>query len=236
MISRVWNIIQLPLVVLMVVVVFAFAKARHKQTKINEVSITFTASNGLFITENTVNKLLIQKSDTLASSRVEILDLKEMESRVLQNAMVENAIVYKTLNGNIGAVVQQRTPIARLLDQQKYMDREHFLMPLSPVYTARVPLVTGYSEENAAEVFDFLTYVGEDEFLKRWITGIRMSGRDATLLVRDGTYEVKYGRLDKYESKFMRLDAFLKHAKTESKLEQYKQIDLRYAGQVIGIK
>ena len=83
-----------------------------------------------------------------------------MEERLLKNQMIQRAEVYITVDGILGAKIKQRTPIARVIDKlDYYLDTEGEKMPLSSVYTARVPIITGAVEEHAKPLTDLLLQI-----------------------------------------------------------------------------
>ena len=152
-----WNFIGFIVLSSFIVFLFGFAMQRNEARNLSKIVITFEDETPPFITLNTVNKLLIQNFETVASIPKEALVLKEVEERLLKNQMIHSAEVYITVDGILGAKIKQRTPIARIVDKQDYyLDTEGEKMPLSSVYTARVPIVTGAVMEHAKPLTDLL--------------------------------------------------------------------------------
>ena len=152
-----WNFIGFIVLSSFIVFLFGFAMQRNEARNLSKIVITFEDETPPFITLNTVNKLLIQNFETVASIPKEALVLKEVEERLLKNQMIHSAEVYITVDGILGAKIKQRTPIARVVDTHDYyLDTEGEKMPLSSVYTARVPIVTGAVMEHAKPLTDLL--------------------------------------------------------------------------------
>ena len=103
-----------------VVFLFGFTMQRNEARNLSKIVIAFEDETPPFITLNTVNKLLIQNFETVASIPKEALVLKEVEERLLKNQMIHSAEVYITVDGILGAKIKQRTPIARVVDTQDY--------------------------------------------------------------------------------------------------------------------
>ena len=143
------DIFKLVIVLGMAGLLHGFSAQRNGGRKLTNVEVEFTDENSPFITLSTVNKLLIQKIATLTSITKETLVLKEMETRLLQNPMIRDAQVFVTVDGTLGANIKQRNPIARVAGSPDYyVDEDGKTMPLSSVYAARVPLITGTSKNN----------------------------------------------------------------------------------------
>ena len=156
-----------------VVFLFAFAGVKNNHRKISGIKVSFIGEENLFITEEAVNKLLIQNNDSINSLPKEILDLNGLETALKSSPMIKTAQVYLTVDGEVRADVEQRKPIARVsTNASYYIDDEGMYMPLSSNRSARVPLVTGYVEKNnLGNVFKIARKIYHDEFLKTHIVG-----------------------------------------------------------------
>ena len=144
--KRSLKVIKYVLVVALLVFLYSFTTERNMKRNLTKIDVEFVDENPPFITLNTVNKLLIQSQDNVTSINKETLDLKEMENRLLKNPMIRDAQVYLSVDGVLGAKIEQRTPIARVAGSPDYyLDTDGMKMPLSEIYTARVPLINGNS-------------------------------------------------------------------------------------------
>ena len=146
-----WGVIKFILILGLVVFVFSFSNQRNNARNISEMTIEFEDEDRLFISQKTVNKLLIQNIDSVTSIDKDTLVLNKMESILLENPMIKNAEVYITIDGILGVNVTQRKPVARVKNEPDfYLDEDGEKMPLSAEYSARVPIVTGISEHQYA--------------------------------------------------------------------------------------
>lgn len=233
-----WNYIKAFVLVGLTLFLFSFAKNRNEARKISEIQLHFTNSENLYVTEEAVNKLLIQNEVKVQSVGKETLDLNRVESVLDTHAMIENAEVFMSIDGKLGATITQRKPIARVLDASfYYIDRQGLKMPLSPYYSARVPLVTGIQEENLQEVFPMVEYIRGDEFLSQHITSIH---RDASgfyrLDLRELDFELSFGKPNELERKFNNFKAFYQKAMKDKKLNTFTKVDLQFGNQVVCTK
>ncbi len=152
-----WGVIKFLVISGFIVFMFGFSKQRNEVRKITKIDIEFKEENRLFITENMVNKMLIQNKDSAKSIGKETLDLNKMEKRLLENPMIKNADIFVTIDGVLGVKVIQRRPLARVEGNPNfYLDEDGKNMPLSSVYSARVPIITGMSESQYPEVTELV--------------------------------------------------------------------------------
>lgn len=217
---------------------FSFAENRNSNRKILEVELAFTNAGNLYITEGAVNKLLIQNNVTPKSLGKETLDLNKVESLLNSHEMIENAEVFLSLTGTLGAVITQRKPIARVLGENMYyIDRQGLRMPLSDFHSARVPLVRGVRAEHFQEIFPLLTYIAESEFLSRQIVGIERSPEGLYALETRGfDFVILLGKVTDLEKKFNNFRAFYQQAMKDKKLDTYSKVNLRFGNQVVCTK
>ena len=217
---------------------FSFTKKRNDARKLTKLDVEFVDENSPFITFNTVNKLLIQNQAKVTSIGKETLVLKKMEQRLQENPMVRDAQVYVSVNGTLGAKIEQRKPIGRVsASPDYYLDADGKMMPLSGVYSARVPLITGISKNNFTEVTQLLLKINDDEFMKQSVVGLnrKMNG-EIELELRKTNFKVLFGKPENIEKKFQNFKAFYKKTKQDSTLYGYNMVNLKFESQVIATK
>ena len=217
---------------------FGFSKQRNEVRKITKIDVEFKDEYRMFITENTVNKLLIQNKDSIPSLGKETLDLNKMEKRLLENPMIKNAEVYITVDGVLGANVIQRRPIARVEGIPNfYLDEDGKKMPLSTVHSARVPIVTGISGNQFAEVAELVKKITNDEFMEKYVIGLDvMPDGDLFLRIRKNEFKVLFGKPIDIDNKFQKFKAFYKLTKQDSLLSSYSLVNLKFNSQVVATK
>ena len=233
-----WGIIKFLVITSLIVFMFGFSKQRNEVRKIAKIDIDFKDENRLFITENTVNKLLIQNKDSVTSIGKETLDLNKMEKRLLENPMIKNADVYVTVDGVLGVKVIQRKPVARVKGNPNfYLDEDGLNMPLSSVHSARVPIITGISENQYVEVTELVKKITNDEFMKEYVVGLDVTDEgDVFLRIRKNEFKVLFGKSIDIENKFQKFKAFYKLTKKDSLLDTYNLINLKFSDQVVATK
>ena len=145
--------------------------------------------------------------------------------------MIKSAQVYLTVNGVVMAKVEQKTPIARVEnDEMFYIDDEGFRMPLSTEHSARVPLVYGVVEdEDLQRVYKLALAAFNDSFLKTYLTEIHQNkNKEISLKLRLLDFEVLVGNIDNLEQKLKNLKAFYQKAKKDNMLDVYKSVNLQF--------
>tara|TARA_B100000795_G_scaffold64932_1_gene43983 strand:- start:4189 stop:4905 length:717 start_codon:yes stop_codon:yes gene_type:complete len=233
-----WTIVWFIVLSALVVFLFGFTKQRNSARNLSKTVIDFVDETPPFITLNSVNKLLIQNFDTVVSIPKEALILREVEDRLLKNEMIRDAEVYITVHGILGAKIKQRNPIARVSAlTDYYLDDQGEKMPLSSVYTARVPIVTGAADIHSVALTDLLLQINQDQMMKSSVIGLDVS-EDGTfqMRIRKHNFIVLFGSPENAERKFQNYKAFYQKIKQDSMLLDYKTVDLRFGSQVVATK
>jgi cell division protein FtsQ len=231
-------VIRIVLIVVMMVFLLGFSRQRNNKRNLEKISIEFIDENEPFITHDAVNKLLIQNVDSVTSIVKETLVLNEMEQRLLGNPMIRDAEVFVTVDGALGARIEQRNPIARVADSPDYyLDEDGKKMPLSAVYTARVPLITGKSQSDLTEVTELLLEIEKDDFMKSSVVGLHIENNGNIILrLRKHDLKVRFGKPKDIARKFQNLKAFYKKTKQDNLINNYDLIDLQFGNQVVATK
>ena len=224
----------------LVVFLFAFTTKRNESRKIVKTDVQFVGDNNLLVTTEMVNKLLIDKSGVGKSIDKDKLDLNTLEKNINKHDMIEKSEVFVSIDGTLKAVVTQRIPIARYFGDESsfYLDSKGSKMPLSEIYAARVPMISGrLTSENQQEIATLLKMIYVDDFLKKNITGMRIENDgDVILKTRNYEYDILFGKTINMEAKFNNYKAFYQKAISDSSINYYKKINLKFTQQVVCTK
>ena len=235
-----WSTIRLVLMFALVLFLYSFTANRNLNRKLKKAEVIFENNEVLFVSPETVNKLLIEnKSDVKTIAKVEV-DLNKLEKSINKNRMIEKSDVYVTIDGTLRAKVKQKTPIARVFDNSGsfYIDYEGSTMPLSELNSARVPLVWGeITDKNKKKLSEILKMIYNDEFLKKNIIGVQILPKDELLMKnRNYNFDILFGKPINIEKKFNNYKAFFQKEVNDSILNKYKKINLKFTQQVVCIK
>lgn len=233
-----WGLIKFLVLTSIVVFLFSFTKKRNATRNLSKIDIEFLDDNEPFITRSTVNKLLIQNHDSVTGIVKEALVLREAEARLRENKMIRDAEVFITVDGVLGARIEQRNPIARVVAlNDYYLDADGKNMPLSNVYSARVPIVRLNSKVEVDALTTLLLKIRDDEFMKMSVVGLNVSNNGMIeMQLRKQDFKIVFGKAQNIEKKFQNFKAFYQKAKMDSTLQSYRTVDLQFGNQVVATK
>lgn len=235
-----WTNIRLILMVFLIIFLYSFTSYRNSIRKIRKTEVSFLGENTLFMKEEMVNKLLIEKQSQLKTINKVDLDLDRLEKSVNKQQLIQKADVFVSVDGVLKAVVIQKKPLGRVFDESGsfYVDAEGNKMPLSENYTARVPLISGKMDAVKSEkLAEVLNNVAGDDFLKKNIIGIQILPNGNLVMVnRNYDFQIDFGKTINIEKKFKNYKAFFQKAVSDSTLNNYRRINLKFTKQVVCLK
>ncbi|RXP60303.1 cell division protein FtsQ [Lutibacter sp. HS1-25] len=235
-----WNIIKGIVLLGSVGFLVGFSYEKNKAVKISEIDVEFEDGSNLFMDYQMVNKLLIQNGKTVKNQPKSVIDLHNLEANVISHPMVESASVFLTVDGLLKTKIKQRTPIARVITQNKsyYIDSQAKTMPLSENHSARVLLISGDIKETDNEQIHLLvSKIMGDGFLKKQIIAVeKINKNEFVLIMRVGDQKVEIGKIENLDSKFKNLNSFLNKTMSDQTIDNYASINLEYNNQVVCTK
>jgi cell division protein FtsQ len=200
----------------------------------------------------------VQHADTtalLALAQVDTIDtMLEVDpalvaDRVQRHPWIASATASRLPTGTLSIDIQERTPVALVMDTQGrpdfFLDRDGFAMPLVAGAVYDVPLLRGFREKyhpvqpvQDAAVRDLLAALADvDNATDALISelDIQPSGEivlRTTPLAGRGSIPVSLGRED-FANRLARLQTFWHRAILTQPEKSFTLIDLRYNGQVV---
>ena len=141
-----WSKIILTLVLILIGGLFYSTNSINSKRNINDIIVDFESTNKLFITQDSILKLL--PTSFLNKKSV---DINYLESLVNSNGFIKNSEAYVSIEGNLIIKVEQRNPIGRIISDNAtfYIDDESEIMTISKIYSSRVPVIFNYSESSS---------------------------------------------------------------------------------------
>ena len=234
-----WNYIKIVSLVIVIGGLYGFANYREKRKKVDDISINFLGDNNLYLTEDSVNKLLIQNYGSLKNRAKEKVVLNTIEKVIKSNPMVENAQVYFSIEGELISKIVQRRPIGRVEGVSKfYLDDTGKRMPFSKYHSARVPIITGkITGKTLEDAYVILEFVNEDDFLRKNVIGIHIEEEGKyQLKLRVENFVVNLGGVENLDEKFKNFMAFYVKAAKDKTLNKYAIVSLEFENQVVCTK
>jgi len=211
---------------------YSFSSLRNEQKKVSNIIVQFEDGENNFLTHLMVNKLLIQSGDSIQNQAKSVINLYKLENNVTQNPYVEKASVFLTIEGMLKAIIKQRGPVARIINEYEsyYVDKQGVKIPLSDNFSSRVLLVSGiFNDKNLEEILPLIHTILSDNFLQKEVVGIsRSSAGEYQFAVRSGDYKINFGKLTEVDVKIKKLKAFYNKTFEDKTIQNYKTINVKY--------
>ena len=238
--KKILKYIFFPILLVGIGFLYGFSNQRNSKQMITKSVVKFQSKEPYFLSEQIVNKLLIQNNATVKKQAKSVIDLYKLEEQVLENPYVEKVSLFITIDGKLNTFIKQREPIARILsgNSSYYVDSQGVKVPISENFSARVPVISGISNENeVSKLMVLLNKLVNDDFLSKEIIGIEFKDQNEYIFtVRSGNYRINFGDLTDIEKKTKKLKAFYSKVFLDSTIHKYKTINIKYHNQVVGEK
>lgn len=205
-------------------------------------------------------KMFVEKDDVLrdiqktakgsiVNKQFAAINLGELERSLEKNAWIRDAELYFDTKDILHVSVAERQPIARVFNtagSSFYIDSAGYQLPLLETYSAKLPVVTGFTAAKKLGKRDSLTLRGLKEVV-RVVTGdefwnAQVGQIDITpegkfeLIPVIGSHVIKLGYGDNVEQKLNNLMVFYKQVLPKAGLAKYSALDVQFEGQVVAVK
>jgi len=233
------------------VTLMSFIEIKKAEVVCKDVKV-YIPGNQYFIDKEEVENILHLSSNMLVGRRLDKINIHDLEGKLKANPFVAYAKVYADMDGIIWIEVIQRQPIMRIMtqyDQDFYVDENGYKLPLSGNFTANVLAANGYIEEPfagkvdtlktplAKDIFKTISFIRSDVLWNAQIAQVYVNAEhEIELIPRVGNQRILLGNADSLETKFHNLMVFYKQALPQVGWDAYKQINIKYSNQIIGIK
>ena len=241
------------------VIVLGMIEKRVDQTPCQKVFVEINDSaENHFVSEQEIYSKILTHDKDLFGKPLNAIRTDEVEKFVANDPFVKNVQAYKTMNGQLNIRVDQREPIARVLNykgQGYYIDKLGFIMPVSPYFTARVLIINGWNltgikpgvnltevqsgkvKNTLKEIYQLALFINNDPFWKAQIEQIYVSkDSEFTFIPRVGSHTIIFGELSNYERKFKKLYALYEQGLSREGWNKYSTINLKFNNQVVCTK
>ena len=242
-----------------VVFYFAGQAEQRKVLKTPLISIHSEDENAFLTEEELKSRLQLRK---LFRSKMwaNELNVHSIERAIAAMAEVKDVNVYKHLGAKWEIKLALRKPIARIFNtsgQSYYLDQDGFMMYRSTLHTARVLVFSGAikdvynphlncdfinnpnlkSSQKIGQIYRISNYVCNDPLMHKLIGQVYLNPNgDFILIPLIGEQQIVFGpaRSNKEVSdKFERLSHFYKEALPHEGWNKYKEISVKYEGQIV---
>ncbi|MFZ4785407.1 MAG: cell division protein FtsQ/DivIB [Flavobacteriales bacterium] len=246
------------LVLVGIVAIFFLAGEKQQSEHCWKVEVEIADQNGrYFITPAEVLALVQTKKDSLVGKSISAIKVDVLREKIMKNPSVKNADVYTTVDGRVMIHIDQRLPIARVINQDGsslYIDQEGFTMPVTGGYAIKLPVFTGIIQEKTIsgsilearqnsdwayrsmldDIYFFTQHIRKDEFLMAQVEHVYIDhSRTVQIIPRVGNHRIYIGDVNHLDKKFKKLKTFYANTLQTRDLNIYESIHLEFEGQVV---
>lgn len=220
------------------VTLVGFALVEEDNARYERLEVHVEEVKGMFFVDAAGVQDAIFKHDSVAGTFVADLSLHAIAEWVQAIPAVQAVEAYPGLNRSLHVRVTQRQPLARLHTSQQvadlYIDIDGRALPLSPHFTARVPIIHAPSLEDASTAFNLIKITSSDPFWAAFIDQVVVGDdRQLEIIPRVGGARISVGTLENLQTKLDNLLTFYQAQIARGNLNDYKRIDLAFEGQVV---
>ena len=233
-----WMKIKLVFLLVLISGLFYSTVSVNNLRDISKTDIYIDNSNNLFITKDSIKNAVIEIITTknIGKSSVHV---KALEFELNKIELVRKSDVFVDVNGTMVVNIQQRKPIARFLNNKFYLDEDGLVMPKSKYYSARVPVIKGYTktQDQLDLIYKISNYIKNDKFLSQSATEILIdSNSNFSIKLKGYSFKILIGQLNNLDLKIKNFKAFYINASTNQILNKYSVINLQFDNQVVCVK
>lgn len=260
MMERIARIAFYVLLPLGVFVLLGFANQSNKAMPCSNLRVVVKEQKGLhFVDTSKVKQHINKMLDSVVGRSLRDINLKDIERVVADIYYVQKADVYRTIDGEVVVRIEQREPIARVINtynESYYITRRGNLMKTSDNYTARVVVVTGHvharhssnidlcmprpedvmpaSEQLLRDVYTLVDFISNDPFYDALIDQIYVTRAGKfELIPKNASHVIELGSIENIQEKFDKLLSFYKLGLSNVGWNSYRRINLQYSNQVV---
>lgn len=191
-----------------------------------------------FVSERQLEHHLLSRTGKIVGRSLNELSLRSVEQVMDEHPMVRNSNAYFTPDGRLVVVMEQRVPVLRVMTEGEtyFVDDERERMPVISTTASYVPIITGRVSQRmaSAELYDFVEMIESDPFWKAQIEQIHVvSPKYIELVPRVGSGVIVLGELTDVERKLKKLKKLYNDGFSAFGWLDYREIDLRFRGQVV---
>lgn len=235
----------------LLVVLASSVKNRDMGYHMEDIDVEIeNAYENFFVDEADVMALIMQnEGDSILGDGFNTVSLKEVEQRIKSHSFVKDAEVYRDLKGHLVVRARQNKPVARLISasgRNAYIGEDGDILPVSPKYTARVPVVTGryvdklmglgqvIEDDYATKVYDLIGFINEHKFWTMQIGQIDISSKGYVVMYPQvGDQRLEFGYAEDIDKKFKKLEIFFKQIMPTKGWNTYERVNVEYKDQII---
>jgi cell division protein FtsQ len=240
-------------------VAMSFVSVRQGEKVCTSVEVSILDSLRIhFVTADDIQRIVENPHIKLRGKLSDSINTARIEERLMQVPAVHHAEAYKTADGTLHIDILQRIPVLRVINrygESYYIDETgralrhnsrysvHVLvanghidqrMPANGSFNVKEIPETGKKRNLIRELFDLAEWIRDHELWNAQIQQIYVNeDGDIELTPRVGAHIIIFGKGDKIEEKFTKLEALYRNGFNVTGWNKYLTINLKYDGQVV---
>jgi len=251
------HIVLLVAVVGYLIVILGFVGKEEEKIKCNDIRIIIHDSLDVqFVNKRMIQNILFRGGEKLAGKPFSEMNLQEVEDKIKGIKYIKRAEVYRTIDGDLVVEISQRVPVVRVIDRSGhgfYIDKEGYIVPLSPNFSPYVMVVNGaigeryrnvsnisdLGQENnlLMDIYNITNFIRSDKFWEAQIVQIYVNARgEFEMIPRVGAQVIEFGKAEDMEEKFEKLWILYNEGFHNTGWNQYEKISLKYKNQAVCTK
>ena len=206
------------------------------------VSLRYTiedADERMYLSEAELNAVLRAESIYPVGRAMNTISLHRIESAIRRHPMVRTAECYKTPRNEVRVRLTQRIPLLRVQTPHEHylVDTDRRVMQARAAVRDSVPVVTGNISPQMAvtSLADFAEWLQANRY---WSARVHHLYVQSPFMVYaylrgEDMPRVVLGAMHGYERKFAKLRIYLEDGAEETAGKHYRELDLRFKGQIV---
>lgn len=234
------------------VAVLLIAAMRIRDNKVcSGLGITIKdVGNNQFADKNDVAGMIKHMEPNYKGKSIKDFDLQRMEKELEGNLWIKDAELYFDNKEVLRVVIRERVPMARVfttVGKSFYIDSDYVRLPLSPKFSAKVPVFTNCTLDRAKwnaqdslllqQVKSISSFLSSDKF---WMAEVEQvdynTEKQFELFVKTGSHKVVLGDGNNLENKFKKLLTFYQEVLNHVGWNAYTTVNVQYKGQVVATR
>lgn len=235
-------------------VLLGFSIDRSRDGLCTELAVHVGGDGELhFVSQESIREYLNDHGHIVVGDSMPNIDTKTMEADLEQLPYLNHVEVYKTIDRVVHVEVNQRKPVMRVVFQDgvaRYVDESGEFIPLSKDFSFKCLPVTGvdslagliaakdiHAFPKLKPVWNMSRFIQGDEFWSAQIIQVDLDKEYGLVLIpRVGNHQIIMGDAENFHAKLGDLKTFYDKGIEQTNWNIYRSLDLRYEGQVVGIK
>jgi len=165
---------------------------------------------------------------------------QDIEQCMRDHPMIREAECHERSTGEVKIYVRQRVPLMRIEgDEHYFVDMDRKVMPIRASVNTPVVVVSGRigKQQALGEMYDFVYMLSRDRYWREKIPTVKVTNPKMIELVdAEHHYMIVLGDLTDAEARMNSLKKLYEKGFEKIGWPKYKQIDLRFANQIVGRK